>query len=134
MTVYSDHKWTPWLFNSVSKGFFEVRNNRRDYIEWIMRKENLKSFSELQTEHFRKNKGLGLLDIYSGSIQAIVDSLSDNDSEKVQKSSKGRDAIQGLKAKKPQKYWVQSLFAVFTKNSFENPKTFFTLKILSILP
>jgi len=34
-SVLASHKWQPWKFNAVPKGYWQDRNNLIQYLEWL---------------------------------------------------------------------------------------------------
>lgn len=74
-SIYSDYPYVPWLFHKVPKGFFEIRENRQKYIDWLVERVSVQSLSDLKWDHFIENHGAGLLLSYGGSPQAVLKSL-----------------------------------------------------------
>ncbi len=99
-TIYSDFNFLPWLFTACPRSFFQSRNNRNNYLEWLINKVKIKSQMELTKEHFLQNGGGGLLVLFGGSPLRIINSLSVETDKKLKANSLKR---------KPRGFWV-SLF------------------------
>jgi hypothetical protein len=79
MASFPDHTFLPWLFPKSPKGYFSLRENRRKYIDWLVKKVGAKSPSDLNWNHFIENNGTGLILAYGGSAQSVLASLSPNE-------------------------------------------------------
>jgi hypothetical protein len=78
-SVFSEHIFSPWLFRTVPKGYFKVRENRRRYVEWLRAAVGVASTEELDSNNYVENHGRGLLVMYGGSPQRIYESLDESD-------------------------------------------------------
>lgn len=56
-SIYPDHRWHPWRFSKVGKGFWEDPKNVRDYVEWLGEKLQVKALEDWYkiTSFDRKN-------------------------------------------------------------------------------
>ena len=75
MTLYPDHSYLPWLFSTTPKRFFLVRENRKKYVEWLRNRVEVGNNVELSARHFLENHGGGLLTMFGGSPEKVVESL-----------------------------------------------------------
>jgi hypothetical protein len=82
MAIYSEHEFMPWLFNSVSQGYWSIAENRRKYISWLVKKTGVEDELKLTRDHLLSNGGGGLLVQFGGSPQGILDSLISETKEK----------------------------------------------------
>ncbi len=98
ISVYSDHVFVPWLFDSVPRGFFKIRENRQKYVDWLVDKVKLPPH-KLQRSHFTQNHGGGLLQSSGGSPQQVIESLTSD-------SSFGLEERNSDHYVKPREYWV----------------------------
>lgn len=55
--VYNDHTFLPWRFRFLSKGVFEHRKDRREYIDWLKKVAGVEKDDDLTIQHFRNNHG-----------------------------------------------------------------------------
>ena len=64
-----------YMFNTKLKGYWNDINNCRTYIEYLTNKLGFiskENYYNLRTEHFKENKGVGLLDKYDNCIYLIL--------------------------------------------------------------
>src|SRR5262245_50730698 len=78
--VYPEVKFLPWLFSSVPKGFWEQRQNRQWYVDWLLQRLGVGStLAELTIQHFYDHNGAGLFRYCGRSVKRVLASLkSDN--------------------------------------------------------
>lgn len=77
-TVYPEHKWLPWRFNSISHGFWEKVDNQRIYLDWLFSQlgySNMDDWYQLTQEHVMKHGGTRLLSFYNGSHSTALQSI-----------------------------------------------------------
>lgn len=55
-SVYSEHTFLPWLFRKSPKGFFQKKENVKEYVEWLAKKVGV-PIEELTYQHFLDNHG-----------------------------------------------------------------------------
>lgn len=60
----------------VPKGFFENRDNRLRYVNWLKEKVGASDVSNLRVGDFVKNHGSTLISMYGRSVKAVLDSLN----------------------------------------------------------
>ena len=77
-----DFDFKPWLFDSVPAGFFDSIENRKLYMEWLLKTVGAKSPNDLTLNHYLQNKGRSLVSRYGGSPQRILKSLYENGESK----------------------------------------------------
>lgn len=107
--AYPDHDFLPWMFERAAKGYFSLRENRIRYLEWLKERVGVTSLTELNANHYIENHGHGLLKIYNGSPQLLLDSLKEDVSNLSDRNSVNSvmSNIKGLRRPKaPQKHWV----------------------------
>ena len=73
-SIYSDFTFLPWLFDTCPHSTFDSRQNRIEYISWLMGKVAVRSPSGLSTKHFLENCGGALLKKYNGSLLRVIES------------------------------------------------------------
>jgi hypothetical protein len=59
-SVYPDHVWHPWLFRQVPAGFWEVRENVVQYVEWLGDQLGVKQpehWYDVTVEDFKRHSG-----------------------------------------------------------------------------
>lgn len=93
-SVYPDYNYVPWLFATAPRGFYEKKENRQHFVDWLVLKVGVKEASELQYSHFHQYAP-GLIVKYGNSPQRLLQSLQPNENEDV-----------GKRRKYPQNYWV----------------------------
>jgi len=94
----------PWKFNTITRNYFDKKENRKQYLDWLKETVGAKALSELKISHFQSNGGLSLLAKYGGSIQRIIDSLNESESLVEKKPPlKRKDS-----GSYPKNYWVLS--------------------------
>jgi len=76
--VYDEYKFLPWLFHSTSQNYFDIKDHRKEFIDWLVVQTNVASSKELTAAHFRAHGGSGLLQKYEGSPALVLQSISDN--------------------------------------------------------
>lgn len=114
-SAYDDHTFHPWLFNHPPQNSFDNLDTRKQYIDWLLRKLDKKSVTELKYRDFAKNNGRALLEKYGGSPTAVIASLELVDSSPNSSLSDSNPDLSNLnselggssKRKKPQGYWVR---------------------------
>lgn len=42
-SIYTDYEFLPWLFNRSPRSYFELRENRMKYADWLIEKVGVKS-------------------------------------------------------------------------------------------
>ena len=55
-TVYSDYKWLPWQFSSVSKGYWNDKQNQIEFMNWLFNKLNMKDMDDWYNVSWKVNK------------------------------------------------------------------------------
>jgi hypothetical protein len=63
-TLYPEHKWIPWKFNSVPNRFWDDAQNQKAFLEWLSLEKGITSMEDwykLNTHDFRRAGGGGLL-------------------------------------------------------------------------
>lgn len=98
-TIYSDYPYLPWKFTRAAKGFFEIRENRVRYVDWLRKELGFEHNDQLETGHFIANHGYGLLKMFGGSPRAVIESLSLSGAEGSSLSDR---------SVRPSNYWVRS--------------------------
>jgi hypothetical protein len=111
-SVFSDHKFLPWLFRRVPYGYFEILGNRQKYIEWLKNTVDVETVDQLQKKHFIENQGAGLLHLYGDSPQGVLDSL---------RHSETSPTISSNRDHHPRNYWVRRKCS---SDSFVVPSSF----------
>jgi hypothetical protein len=102
-SVLTEHEFLPWLFRKIPHGYFEIRENRKRYVEWLKDKLGLETMDQLKFDHYLKWNGTQLLNIYNGSPQSILDSLQ----------SDGKNPSSPYnRARVPVKHWVRLTLSV----------------------
>lgn len=64
-----DHPWKCWLFRSTPQGFWQEKQNRITYMDWLGEKLGLKTLDDwyiVSRSHFHSNRGGGMLANYYG--------------------------------------------------------------------
>lgn len=64
-----DHPWRGWLFRSTPQGFWQSKQNRMDYMDWLGETLGLKSLDDwyhVSRSHFHTHRGGGMLANYYG--------------------------------------------------------------------
>ena len=76
MDYQPDYDWKPWLFGGTPNGFWNVRENRSQYMEWLGEKLGITStegWYRVIGADFIRNHGGGLLNNqFKGSVQALL--------------------------------------------------------------
>jgi len=108
--TYDHFDFKPWLFAQVPRNYFDKKENRKQYVEWLVEKVGVKSESELKVLDFRHNHGYGLLQKYGSSPLKILESLHLDD-DKISDDLDGSSIEMGdLVARRPRvlqkHYWV----------------------------
>lgn len=99
MTVYHDYPYLPWLFGSTPTGYFDQKENRLKYIEWLVKKTG-KPRTDLKANDFKENSGHLLLRKYGHSPNQILQSLESIPGNTV------------LTLKRPKNHWVRIFFII----------------------
>jgi very-short-patch-repair endonuclease len=76
--IAPNKKWYPFLFKTSVKNWTKVKENKIDYIEWIMKKygwENKKDLYNLTNEMISSNHGSGLMNQYNRSVVALLNDV-----------------------------------------------------------
>lgn len=104
--IFPEYGLEPWQFDIPPKGFFEKREHRIRYIDWLRKTVGVYKNEELTTKHFLMNSGSSLLYLYGGSPQAVLDSLIDP----LVSNENGNEAPVPSKvferSRKPHGFWV----------------------------
>lgn len=69
--AYPDHEWLPWRFRQLAAGFWENKNNRVQYLEWLRKRLDIHEVSDwydISMSDFADNWGYGFIDHYGNSI------------------------------------------------------------------
>lgn len=77
-SVYPDHQFLPWLFPQVPLGYWDVKENRKAYVTWLLNTVGSSRPEKLTNADFIANRGRGLLVKYRGSIARVFESISDD--------------------------------------------------------
>src|SRR5690606_6973960 len=77
-----DYPWKGWLFRSTSQRFWQSKQNRLDYMDWLGDKLGLKTTDDwykVSRSHFHTNRGGGMLANYYGDsvFRALRESAPD---------------------------------------------------------
>jgi len=73
--VDPDYDWKPWLFSTTPMGFWNARENRRAFGDWLgvqLGFESADDWYSVRTEDFVRFGGRGALDVFRGSARAFV--------------------------------------------------------------
>jgi hypothetical protein len=73
LSVYRDYPWLSWKFHQVPNKFWNIKDNRISYLNWLAKKINLKDWYKLKGEDIRGNHGDGLLRQYGSVASLIID-------------------------------------------------------------
>jgi hypothetical protein len=77
-TVYPEHCWLPWKFNTVPMGFWQKEGNQRWFLEWLCSELQLTTPTEKRTltaEAIMKHGGAGLLAEHDGSARQVLQAI-----------------------------------------------------------
>jgi hypothetical protein len=78
-SFYPDYNWIPWKFSRVPNGYWEFKENRRKYMDWLfkdLRYTKLEDFYSLKTEIISSTGGEGMLQLfYNRSIRNCIINL-----------------------------------------------------------
>ena len=77
-TIYSDYKWLPWLFHSISKGYWSNKNNQIEYMKWLSNKLNINKMEDwynVTLNDFTNNGGWKLVNLYDNSHIKLIMSI-----------------------------------------------------------
>lgn len=76
---FPEHKWHPWKFEQgVEKGFWDKRENQREYLEWLQTQlgfNSLEDWYRITGEDFRNNKGTTLLEKHDNVPSKLLDAV-----------------------------------------------------------
>lgn len=78
MAYLPRYDWKEWLFSGTPKGFWDVRRNRRRYLEWLGAQLGYKKPDDWYaiTQHdFYAHRGIQFLKLYNSSPMAAVKEL-----------------------------------------------------------
>jgi len=75
--AFPQHTFLPWMFATVSKGYWQSPTNRREYVSWLKEHLGIANDKALKAHHYSENHGDGLLAIYNRSPAQILASLGD---------------------------------------------------------
>ena len=81
MEVYPEAPWEPWRFSSVTKGFWDKKENRKKYLIWLGKRLEFKSMDDwygLKQDQLKNNSGGGLSTLFNNSIPDLVTSTFDD--------------------------------------------------------
>jgi hypothetical protein len=45
-TIYPEHQWLPWKFESCHRGYWENMTEQRKYLDWVAKELKIKEFSD----------------------------------------------------------------------------------------
>lgn len=105
-TVYHEHEWMLWRFDTVPLGYWEKLENQKEFFEWLQKElgyRNMNDWYKLSVGELNKNGGGTLLSHYYGG------SLS-----------------KALQTVYPEHNWIQSSFHHLNWN-LPSQRTFFEL-------
>jgi hypothetical protein len=81
-SVYTDHEFHPWLFSSVPRGFWDLKENRITYIRWLKDVLGINKDEKLIWKHLVDNRGSGLMAKYGGAVELVLNSLNEDSTDK----------------------------------------------------
>ncbi|MBI2757063.1 MAG: hypothetical protein HYX49_00115 [Chloroflexi bacterium] len=81
--IYSDFQWHEWLFISTPQSFWDKKENRRRYINWLEQKLGYTKYEDwyrITANDFQMNNGFGFLNHYKNSpSKVVVDNFQEYD-------------------------------------------------------
>ncbi len=79
--IFPEHQWYEWLFSVAPQGYWQDKNHRLLYVDWLADLLGISKLSDwyaITGQRFRENNGSGFLDFYSNSpIRAITGCFPD---------------------------------------------------------
>lgn len=75
---FPTYQLQPWFFNTVPTNYWKSKENRKAYVEWLVRKVQVNDATQLKQKHFNDNHGSGLLHIYKNSPDLLIQSIESN--------------------------------------------------------
>ena len=73
-SVYPEHKWIIWMFNSVSTGFWDIKENQKEFMNWLQKQlgySKLDDWYNLTQKDIVNNGGVSLLTRYNSPAELI---------------------------------------------------------------
>jgi len=70
------YHFLPWKFASLPHGYWEKKERRNEYIDWLVKEAGVSSWTELKRKHFDEHFGANLLGLYNRSLEAVLTSVS----------------------------------------------------------
>lgn len=72
--IYPEHKWIPWKFERVPRGFWANQENQREFFDWLSKELGFKTLEEwykLKKDVVRSHGGSGLVNRFDSLATAI---------------------------------------------------------------
>ena len=94
------HRWQDWRFASTPKGFWQDTGNQRRYLDWVGKELGFRrptDWYDVTGRDLTERHGGRLLNLYGGSVQAIVKSYLPHE-----------DWKEWLFASTPQRFWQEA--------------------------
>ena len=111
-STYDKVEWLPWLFDSVPKGYFDQRENRRVYVDWLVQVSGIPSARGLRMKHFLQHGGGGLLNKFGSSVEKLLADLEMENLPSVSEGGSGKEVENdGKRAANyvPRRYWISMI-------------------------
>lgn len=77
-TIFSEHLWLPWKFQSVPNGYWAEKTNQRYFLDWLIQQlkiETIEDLYKVTVQQIHEHGGRGLLRHYNDSPSFLISSL-----------------------------------------------------------
>ena len=73
--VYPEHNWMLWKFKGVPKGFWDSKDNQKNFMDWLYIQLGFKSMQDwyaLSIDDLKRHGGNGILLYYRNSPSKVL--------------------------------------------------------------
>ena len=77
-TVYPEYNWLPWKFSRTMSGFWKVKENQRNFMEWAAKElklNDIKDWYKVSHKEISKLGGIMLLKEYDYSLPMLLSNV-----------------------------------------------------------